>query len=77
MSELHTEAEHANPNQPLRANDLVDHEHAAAALPNADAFFTEANLRHKLSVLGLATDFECLVATTPNDANASLDQLGL
>ncbi len=77
MSELHTEAECANPDQPLRANDLVDHEHAAAALPNADAFFTEANLKHKLSVLGLASDFGCLVASTPVDAITCLDQLGL
>ena len=54
-----------NKKQALKANDLFDFDHAAAAIGYCDGFFTENPLRAMLSRpdLGLNEDFSCFVSS--------------
>jgi hypothetical protein len=60
----------------LTSNDWVDWQHAAAALPHCDVFFTEAHLAHQLkNVLHADARYNCSIASNIADANEVLDQL--
>jgi len=60
----------------LTSNDWADWQHAAAALPHCDVFFTEAHLAHQLkNVLHADMRFNCTIASNYADANEALDQL--
>jgi len=59
-----------NKGQKLRANDLPDFEHAAAALVYCDAFLTDRRLADRLTQSHVALDklYECCVVSRPEQA---------
>jgi len=60
----------------LTCNDWVDWQHAAAALPHSDVFFTEAHLAHQLkNVLHADEKFNCTIASNLDEAIDILDEL--
>jgi hypothetical protein len=69
----------AEKNRRFTANDIFDFRHAAAALPNCQAFFTEGKLARLLASghVALTTAYPCRVASTPTEAIAALRSLGV
>lgn len=66
-------------NRKLRANDIFDFKHAAAALPHCRAFFTDGPLKTMIESghVRLDRDFDCRVAATAAEAIAILMELTL
>jgi hypothetical protein len=63
----------------FKPNDVFDFRHAAAALPNCDAFFTEGKLSRLMASghVGLAKSYPCRIAATPGDALKTLQSMDL
>lgn len=63
----------------FKPNDVFDFRHAAAALPNCDAFFTEGKLSRLMASghVGLTTSYPCRIAATPADALRTLQSMDL
>ncbi len=60
----------AEKNRRVKPNDIFDFRHAAAALPNCDAFFTEGKLSRLLASghVGLTKAYPCRVAASHSEA---------
>jgi len=69
----------AEKNRRFKPNDVFDFRHAAAALPNCDAFFTEGKLSRLLASghVALTKAYPCRVASTPIEALETLRSLGI
>ena len=63
--------------RPYQANDLMDHQHATAALPYCHAFFTEHDMRDTLmrGPFHLDRAYGCRVISDPNEALAYLEDI--
>jgi hypothetical protein len=60
-----------------QVNDLMDHQHATAALPYCNAFFTEHDLRDTLTrgPFHLDRAYGCDVISDPDDALIYLEEI--
>lgn len=69
----------AEKNRRFKPNDVFDFRHAAAALPNCDAFFTEGKLSRLLASghVALTKAYPCRVASTSTEALEMLRSLGI